>query len=476
MSAISWLQNSGFIGRNTASTLSNEGWSGFDTPYGDNAIATPTLTKGQKTFSTNETNPNIPKPKTLFFVYFHLNPKLEEKIQYKHQLIEELSGTKWNIDSTSTSLKGPMSLLRDQMSNGLKYLTGKLGSKSKEEPVNQMTDSTLVDYIPSRDIFLKLSYEMSKLVRQYDKPNITFDSTTLNEYNRKRIVYDGIKYDPVTISFFDVKDNVVQQFFISYLKFICGDFLCKNKTLWEAPVRNNQWQNRDGYTTVDRKKIGGTYLGNLNTFGLNIDSNFRLIDSISFCEYYMNKIMVYTIENPVIKSVKFGNGELGDFSSNDITVSFEYEGITNDLIGIEPYNVEDWNKGSGNNPSYLRVMVNKEIKADVATFLQTRYKTLSNDIASDITNILKGYMNGTTKFSWNTIKNQALDTARKYSFANEANTYAQLENTIKNFNSKDGTDKWKYLINIATDPTSIIGRASASTNTERGYTNSSIIL
>ena len=72
------------------------------------------------------------------------------------------------------------------------------------------------------------------------------------------------------------------------------------------------------------------------------------------------------------------------------------------------------NGGSGNNIAYLRYMVNKEIRSDVATFLQTRYKTVANNVVSDITSILKGYMNGETKFSWNTLKNQSSCTSCSY--------------------------------------------------------------
>ena len=171
--------------------------------------------------------------------------------------------------------------------------------------------------------------------------------------------------------------------------------------------------------------------------------------------------MVYTIENPVITAIKWGDSKMGDFSANDIQVTFKYEGITNDLVDITPYNV-DWTKKINNDVAYTRYMVNKEIKRDVATFLQTRYNTVSNNIGSDITSIIKGYMNGDVKFSWNTLKNQALDTARKYGMANEANTIAQAEQTIKNFNSKDGKGKSKYLVNMATDPTSLIGKMSSA--------------
>ena len=281
----------------------------------------------------------------------------------------------------------------------------------------------------------------------------------------------------------------------------------RNFKTWEDPIDNNHWNNAKGYTDVHGQKQSATYYGNLNSFGLNIESNFRLIDRISFCEYYQDRLMVYTIENPVLTDIDWGSGAMGDFAANDIKVTFKYEGITNDLIDIDPYNVSNWlggdketskiggflkslknfvsdgnmtNGGSGNNIAYLRYMVNKEIKSDVATFLQTRYYTVSNNIVSDITSILKGYMNGETKFSWNTLKNQALDTARKYGFANEANTLSQVEQTVKNYNSKDSTKaKFKYIANMSTDPTSLIGKMSSSSvknNYGRGGNSSTNVI
>ena len=472
MSVTSWLQNSKIIGEKTAGLLSGKGLSSlfnYSTPTGGNIIPDTVVTKGMKMFSTQAENANLPKPKTLYFVYFNLNPDLPAHIKYKTELVKELSGKE--IDGTDVNAM--TALTNNTVNNMFKGAAKSMGlgdlwdkadkmvQQKKEAKKGNLQRMTVADYIPTKEVFDKLSYEISKLVKGYDKPSVTFDTTELNEYNRKRIVYKDVKYQDVTITFYDVKDNPVQQFFNAYLKFICSDFLCKDHNLWEAPIDNNHWQNKDGYKTVDKKTIDGTYLGNLNSYGFNIDSNFRLINRISFCEYYMDRLMVYTIENPVITSIKWGDSKMGDFSSNDIQVTFKYEGITNDLVDITPFNV-DWTKKINNDVAYTRYMVNKEIKRDVATFLQTRYNTVTNNILSDITSIIKGYMNGDVKFSWNTLKNQALDTARKYGMANEANTIAQAERTLKNFNSKDGKGKSKYLVNMATDPTSLIGKMSAA--------------
>lgn len=472
MALASWLQNSKIIGEKTAGLLSGKGIASlfnYSTPAGGNIIPDTVVTKGMKMFSTQAENANLPKPKTLYFVYFNLNPDLPKYIAYKTELVKELSGKEIDGSDVNAMTVATNNVINNMFKGAAKSMglgdlwdkADKMVQEKKQAQQGNLQRMSLADYIPDIDVFNKLSYEISKLVKGYDKPSVNFDVSELNEYNRKRLVYKDVKYQDVTVTFYDVKDNPIQQFFNAYLKFICGDFLCKDHNLWEAPINNNHWQNAEGYKTVEGKTVNPTYVGNLNSYGFNIDSNFRLINRISFCEYYMDRLMVYTIENPVITAIKWGDSKMGDFSSNDIQVTFKYEGITNDLVDITPYNV-DWTKKINNDVAYTRYMVNKEIKRDVATFLQTRYNTVSNNIGSDITSIIKGYMNGDVKFSWNTLKNQALDTARKYGFANEANTIAQAQQTIKNFNSKDGKGKSKYLVNMATDPTSLIGKMSAA--------------
>ena len=103
MGAINWLQNSGVIGKRGASILNwatgnetEKDYEGtYSTPVGGDTIPTSVLTKAQKTFSSQAVTTNLPKPKSLYFVYFHLNPKLEQKIKYKQELVKKISGQEW---------------------------------------------------------------------------------------------------------------------------------------------------------------------------------------------------------------------------------------------------------------------------------------------------------------------------------------------------------------------------------------------
>jgi hypothetical protein len=62
--------------------------------------------------------------------------------------------------------------------------------------------------------YKEISLELSKYVQSVQKPTITFDVETLNQYNRKKVINKGVKYGDLTITFFDVKDSTIQKHFL----------------------------------------------------------------------------------------------------------------------------------------------------------------------------------------------------------------------------------------------------------------------
>jgi hypothetical protein len=48
------------------------------------------------------------------------------------------------------------------------------------------------------------------LVKTVKLPSFTFETSTLNQYNRKRIIQTKIKYDPITIAFHDDNGNSIR--------------------------------------------------------------------------------------------------------------------------------------------------------------------------------------------------------------------------------------------------------------------------
>lgn len=421
------------------------------TQYATNFIPEYTMTTGQKRFNTTAGIPNLPKVETMFFVYFSINPQAQAMINKKKTLINYLVETTASDtpsrDLATTNLANTMinssqkliNEFNNQISSTINNISQRFtGSKIINTENNYSSIPTSdnsksqADYIPDKFLLNRLSFELSKFVKSIDKPSIDFEVKEYNEYNRKRLVYDKINYGPMKISFYDVKDNPVEQFFFAYLKLINNNFLCKN------------------YLNYNKKIITNNFDTDITDWGFDTDSNFRLIDKISIVEYYMDKMMVYTVENPVIQNINFGTNKVGSFNANEINVTFKYEGITNDLLDVQPYNTD-----LGNDKSYLKSMINSNITPEMANFLNVRYKDGASMGIDTAVSFIKGILDAPSGERWSVIKSQTLDTLRKLGFSDEINLTKRLTDDVTNFKNSD--NKGKYLLKMSDDPSSFVG-------------------
>lgn len=432
------------------------------TTYGTDFIPEYIKTTGQKRYQTTSSIMNLPKVETMFFVYFSLNPKTTDMISKKQSLIEYLTRTtssttsknNTSLNNLATTISGSLTQSLEKVANGLSPTLGSLAKKFSQSKTSKSSSDSIPtekdsksygDYLPDKFLLNQLSFELSKFVKSIDKPTISFNINEYNEYNRKRLCYDKIKYNPITVTFYDVKDNPVEKFFFTYLKLISNNFLCKDFNNYRKEIVTDDFD----YDKTD--------------WGFDTDSNFRLIDKISICEYYMDKMMVYTMEKPVIESIKFGTNNIGSWNANTIQVSFQYEGITNDLLDAVPYNVE-WT----GDKAYLKSMINANITAEMATFLNTRYKGGASMGIDTAVSFIKGVLDAPKNERWSIIKSQTLDTLRKLGFSQEINLVNSAIDTVENIKSSD--NKGKYLLKLTDDPSSIIGQVinngstSSSTN------------
>ena len=435
------------------------------TQYGTDFIPEYLLTTGQKRFNTTAGIPNLPKVETMFFVYFSINPNAQAILNKKKSLVQFLtsstasdtlysSSANANLASVmKTKLNDIVTNFSNQISSSLTSITN-LFSKSKSNDTqkgvfdsipNDENATSYGDYITEKYLLNQLSFELSKLVKSIDKPTINFEVQEFNEYNRKRLAYQKVSYSPVKITFWDVKENPVEQFFTQYLKIINNNFFCKSHNNYQRQI-------------VTRKFDRG-----LDDWGFDLDSNFRLIDKISVVEYYMDKMMVYTYENPTFESFTFGTNKQGSFTANEINVSFKYEGFTNDLIDTRPYNTE-WTE----NKSYMKHMVNSDITKEMANFLNVRYKDGTSMQIDTAVSFIKGVLDAPKEERWHTIKAQSLDTLRKLGFADEINLVNSLQDEVDAFKSSD--NKGKYLLKMTDDPSSVLGQvlSNGSTSSSQG--------
>jgi hypothetical protein len=153
----------------------------------------------------------------------------------------------------------------------------------------------------------KHSSEVGMLVKSADLPKYNFDSVVKNQYNRKKIVYKQINYDPVSINLHD--DN--------------------------AGIVNAMWALYYGYYIADRSNpttaYGATHIRPVSTpidnFRYGMDNNIStpFFKSVSIYTLSRRRFLGYTLINPRIKSWNHGTVDYsaGDMLESNMTLEYE---------------------------------------------------------------------------------------------------------------------------------------------------------
>jgi hypothetical protein len=153
----------------------------------------------------------------------------------------------------------------------------------------------------------KHSSEVGLLVKSADLPKYNFDSVVKNQYNRKKIVYKQINYDPVSINLHD--DN--------------------------AGIVNAMWALYYGYYIADRSNptaaYGATHIRPVSTpidnFRYGMDNNIStpFFKSVSIYTLSRRRFLGYTLVNPRIKSWNHGTVDYsaGDMLESNMTLEYE---------------------------------------------------------------------------------------------------------------------------------------------------------
>lgn len=152
--------------------------------------------------------------------------------------------------------------------------------------------------------------EAGLLAKRADLPKFNFDSKTMNQYNRKKILYQMINYEPVNISLHDDAAGII----------------------------NAMWAIYYGYYIADRQNpqaaYGATHLRPAKTpldgFRYGMDNNIStpFFKSVNIYTMSRRRFMGYTLVNPRIKSWSHGDvayeESAGTVESN---MTLEYEAV-----------------------------------------------------------------------------------------------------------------------------------------------------
>ena len=155
---------------------------------------------------------------------------------------------------------------------------------------------------------------LSFCIKMLEKPSFTMESQTLNQYNKKRIIYTGRRYNPISIEFWDTASNTFYDFFKIYMDYYFADSKNTSASNWvkDTTAKTFQTESGFGYTIPSGSTL----------------TNDSLLSTIQVYEMYGGLYRMYEMVNPKITEVRFDALDStagGDLSK--VRLNLEYEGL-----------------------------------------------------------------------------------------------------------------------------------------------------
>jgi len=149
--------------------------------------------------------------------------------------------------------------------------------------------------------------EFGLLVKSADLPKYNFDTVTKNQYNRKKIVYKNLNYEPINISMHDDNAGIVNALWAIYYGYYIAD-------------RHNPMQ-----------AYGANHLRSKDSpnfrYGMDNNISVPLFKSISIYTMSRRRFLGYTLINPRIKSWNHGSVAYAESDFLESQMTIEYEAV-----------------------------------------------------------------------------------------------------------------------------------------------------
>jgi hypothetical protein len=157
--------------------------------------------------------------------------------------------------------------------------------------------------------------ELGMLVKSATLPKFTIETKTHNAYNRKNIVQNSIKYDPVQIVFHDDQSDNVRNFWYDYYSFFFRDPDYADAT-YNTPHKYQSRSSFDWGYSPRRQPVGAN---------LNGHQAYQYIQAIRIYSLYQKNFSEYQLVNPTITAFKHGDHVNGETSllSHEMTLQYE---------------------------------------------------------------------------------------------------------------------------------------------------------
>jgi len=151
--------------------------------------------------------------------------------------------------------------------------------------------------------------EVGYLVKTTDLPKFNFDSVVKNQYNRKKLLYTNINYEPINMTFHDDSAGVINALWAIYY----GTY-AKDRHLPAQAYNDNKYRPSD--TPIDNFR-----------YGLDNNKTVDMFKSVSIYTMSRRRYLGYTLINPRIKTWSHGNLDYGASETLENAMTLEYEAV-----------------------------------------------------------------------------------------------------------------------------------------------------
>lgn len=164
-------------------------------------------------------------------------------------------------------------------------------------------------------------------IKAVDRPKVAPHAEEVNQYNKKRQVYTGIKYEPVRVTFYDDGAGAAHQMWQAYANWYFGDFGSNNLAQFRYDA-TLPWTVGSG-GMADGGNYGFTALNGGNSASGPLANELQFyFQSIDILHFFNGVYETYSLINPRI--IGYDPDEL-DYQNAEIatiTMQFSYEAIT----------------------------------------------------------------------------------------------------------------------------------------------------
>jgi hypothetical protein len=166
--------------------------------------------------------------------------------------------------------------------------------------------------VKSQTFINKHSSEVGYLIKSADLPKFTVDSVTKNQYNRKKIIYKNITYDPLNLTFHDDSHGIMNALWAIYFGYYSAD-----RSLPSAAFGETKYRPANDPRSNFR-------------YGLDNNKSVDIFKSITLYTMSRRRYLSYKLINPRIKSWSHGDMSYDANEFNTNTMILEYESIVYD--------------------------------------------------------------------------------------------------------------------------------------------------